>query len=131
MAMTIEDEDSMALLPFGSSSGIGAFIPHYRQRATQEGSPQDYVNAHNVAPAQVGVGPIQWDENVAIYAKEFVNQRINNNCELVHSVCGHYTQVVWKDSIRIGCAKANCRTGGAFIVCNYDPHGNIIGQRPY
>lgn len=46
-------------------------------------------------------------------------------------MCGHYTQVVWKNSTRVGCAKVTCNSGGTFIGCNYDPPGNYIGERPY
>jgi len=46
-------------------------------------------------------------------------------------VCGHYTQVVWRDSKRLGCAQAQCNNGGNFVICNYDPPGNVIGQTPY
>ncbi|XP_004487816.1 pathogenesis-related protein 1-like [Cicer arietinum] len=46
--------------------------------------------------------------------------------------CGHYTQVVWRDSIRLGCAKVKCNDGRSTIIsCNYDPPGNYIGQRPF
>ncbi|KAJ6409419.1 hypothetical protein OIU84_009005 [Salix udensis] len=45
--------------------------------------------------------------------------------------CGHYTQVVWANSARLGCAKVKCSTGGTFIGCNYDPPGNVVGQKPY
>ncbi|XP_028794393.1 pathogenesis-related protein 1-like [Neltuma alba] len=45
--------------------------------------------------------------------------------------CRHYTQVVWKDSTRLGCAKVRCYNGGTFISCNYYPPGNIVGQKPY
>ncbi|XP_022148794.1 pathogenesis-related protein PR-1 type-like [Momordica charantia] len=136
-------------------------------------APHDFVNAHNAARAQVGVGPVHWDERVANFARQYANQRIND-CQLVHSggpygeniagstghglsgtdavrlwvdekqfynhtanscapgkVCGHYTQVVWRNSVRIGCAKVRCRNGGTFITCNYDPPGNFAGQRPY
>lgn len=45
-------------------------------------------------------------------------------------VCGHYTQVVWKDTTKVGCGKATC--GAAQVwVCNYDPPGNWVGQKPY
>lgn len=45
-------------------------------------------------------------------------------------VCGHYTQVVWADSRELGCAVASC--GAAQVwVCNYDPPGNYLGQRPF
>jgi pathogenesis-related protein 1 len=53
-------------------------------------------------------------------------------------VCGHYTQVVWRSSARIGCATARCTRnspfgGGAWAltVCNYDPPGNWTGEKPY
>jgi len=47
-------------------------------------------------------------------------------------VCGHYTQVVWRASTSIGCARVVCRDNrGVFIICNYEPRGNIVGQKPY
>ena len=42
---------------------------------------------------------------------------------------GHYTQLVWKDTKRVGCAKVTCQTDNShssIYVCNYDPSGNII-----
>jgi len=45
--------------------------------------------------------------------------------------CGHYTQVVWENSRRLGCGVADCGGGGAIWVCNYDPPGNYLGQVPY
>ncbi|CAL9137867.1 unnamed protein product [Musa acuminata var. zebrina] len=46
-------------------------------------------------------------------------------------VCETYTQVVWKNSTAIGCAGVQCDNGGIFIICNYNPAGNIVGERPY
>lgn len=49
-------------------------------------------------------------------------------------VCGHYTQVVWRDTTHVGCGMATCPTGGmraTVWVCNYRPAGNLIGARPY
>ena len=43
---------------------------------------------------------------------------------------GHYTQIVWQDTNQIGCAKAECN-GNIIVVCNYDPPGNVFGQKPY
>ena len=46
--------------------------------------------------------------------------------------CGHYTQIVWSSTRRVGCAKVTCFAGrGDFMTCNYDPPGNYIGERPY
>jgi len=50
-----------------------------------------------------------------------------NRCK---GICGHYTQIVWRSSQRLGCAMAACGDTEVW-VCNYDPPGNYIGKRPY
>ena len=50
--------------------------------------------------------------------------------------CGHYTQIAWRDSTKLGCGVAVCEDvagfgPGALWVCNYDPPGNFVGERPY
>jgi pathogenesis-related protein 1 len=58
-----------------------------------------------------------------------------NSCS---GTCGHYTQVVWRDSVKIGCAAQKCTKnspfgGGAWEmwVCDYSPAGNFNGKKPY
>jgi len=49
-------------------------------------------------------------------------------------MCGHYTQVVWAKSYEVGCGMASGQNGGfydTYIVCNYRPQGNFIGQYYY
>ncbi|XP_030550392.1 pathogenesis-related protein 1B-like [Rhodamnia argentea] len=46
-----------------------------------------------------------------------------NDCASDHD-CLHYTQIVWRESIRIGCDKVKCDNGWWYVVCNYDPPGN-------
>ena len=42
---------------------------------------------------------------------------------------GHYTQVVWKSTTSLGCATSGrSRSGNYYVVCNYHPPGNVIGQ---
>ncbi|MBV9038383.1 MAG: hypothetical protein JO182_28100 [Acidobacteriaceae bacterium] len=45
--------------------------------------------------------------------------------------CGHYTQVVWRNTSVVGCGKATSKTGWTYVVCNYYTPGNYIGQTPY
>ena len=43
---------------------------------------------------------------------------------------GHYTQMVWKNTEEIGCAKSIC-SGNMIVVCNYNPPGNYLGEKAY
>jgi pathogenesis-related protein 1 len=43
---------------------------------------------------------------------------------------GHYTQMVWRDTARVGCGEALCN-GTLLVACNYDPAGNVLGRTPY
>nr|UKH47132.1 pathogenesis-related protein 1 [Gerbera jamesonii] len=139
-----------------------------------QNSPQDFLDAHNAARAQVGVGAMMWDDRVASFAQNYANQR-QGDCQLIHSqngpygenlatgsgfeftgldavnlwvseladydynsntcapqkICGHYTQVVWSKSVRLGCARVQCNNGAWFVTCNYDPPGNVVGEKPY
>lgn len=45
-------------------------------------------------------------------------------------VCGHYTQLVWKKTTEVGCGMSKCGNQEIW-VCNYNPPGNYIGQKPY
>ncbi|KAG0662439.1 hypothetical protein C6P45_001092 [Maudiozyma exigua] len=43
-------------------------------------------------------------------------------------IVGHFTQMVWKDSSRLGCAIRDCHNEWTtYFVCEYDPPGNYIG----
>ena len=44
---------------------------------------------------------------------------------------GHYTQLVWKTSTKVGCACVQSVSKTFYFVCNYDPPGNYIGEFPY
>jgi len=47
-------------------------------------------------------------------------------------MCGHYTQMVWKTSTRVGCARAVCEDSREQVwVCQYQPAGNVVGHKPY
>jgi pathogenesis-related protein 1 len=48
--------------------------------------------------------------------------------------CGHYTQLIWRDTSELGCGVATCQNGAASVdiwVCNYAPPGNYPGLVPY
>jgi pathogenesis-related protein 1 len=76
------------------------------------------------------------EDVVAAWVDEAANYDLASNA--CSSTCGHYTQVVWADSRRLGCGVADCTDGSPFgggswqiWVCNYDPPGNFNQQAPY
>lgn len=44
---------------------------------------------------------------------------------------GHYTQMIWENTTKVGCAMVKCSNGNIIWVCNYDPPGNYPDQYPY
>ena len=45
--------------------------------------------------------------------------------------CGHYTQIVWRETQAVGCAFAICEDKSQIWACNYSPQGNYLGEWPY
>lgn len=43
---------------------------------------------------------------------------------------GHYTQLVWRASVQIGCGVATCGTS-VIVSCRFSPPGNSLGQSVY
>ncbi|XP_043718122.1 pathogenesis-related protein 1A-like [Telopea speciosissima] len=66
---------------------------------------------------------------------EWVNEkhyynRTDNICA-ANKICGHYKQVVWRDTVRVGCSMVQCLDGGAYAICSYSPPGNYRGEDPF
>ncbi|XP_029463947.1 cysteine-rich secretory protein LCCL domain-containing 2 [Rhinatrema bivittatum] len=56
------------------------------------------------------------------------------------TMCTHYTQIVWATTNKVGCAVNVCTRmnvwgeiweNAVYLVCNYSPKGNWIGEAPY
>ena len=44
------------------------------------------------------------------------------------NVLGHFTQMVWNGSRYMGAAMERTKDGKIFVVANYYPPGNFVGQ---
>lgn len=79
--------------------------------------------------AGVAAAPAQVVEDWAAEARDYDYR--SNSCR---DVCGHYTQVVWRETKTVGCAVARGAGGVGWRevwVCEYNPPGNWQGQRPW
>lgn len=74
-----------------------------------------------------------WTPSDAVreWAAEEKYYTYNTNSCAAGQQCGHYTQIVWRRTRRVGCARVVCDSGDVFMTCNYDPVGNYVGERPY
>lgn len=139
---------------------------------------QDWLDAHNAARADVGLGPLTWDQDLERDARTWASHLAARGAfnhasdlrgrqqgenlwmgtrnrftprEMVEawlaeqrhflpgtfpdvsrtkqwSDVGHYTQIIWPGTRKVGCAAApNSRN--EVLVCRYWPAGNVIGER--
>ena len=92
----------------------------------------------NIA-ASAPPGRWQLSDVVNAWASEAADYDYATNGCASGKQCGHYTQIVWASTLRVGCAHQICNSGSPFggnpswdfWVCDYEPPGNFIGQKPY
>ena len=95
-------------------------------------------NIYAAAVSGGGFPPTAAQDAEPAWASEAPDYDYNtNSCS---SICGHYTQIVWRSTAYFGCGIKDCTTNSPFgpsfpnwtiVVCNYAPPGNAIGQQPY
>ena len=88
-------------------------------------SPTTYSDGRSeiqaITPTQV---VNDWSSETADY------DAYTNTCGM-GKACGHYTQIVWRNTAEVGCGKAVCPDNSQIWVCHYQPAGNFIGEHPY
>uniref|UniRef100_A0A0D9VFX7 Protein kinase domain-containing protein n=1 Tax=Leersia perrieri TaxID=77586 RepID=A0A0D9VFX7_9ORYZ len=116
-------------------STVAAYAADYAEKRKS-----DCRNVHSNGPYGEnlfqGVPQISWTASDAFFSwlGEGKNYNCTSNTCNDGRGCSEYTQLVWANSTRVGCASVTCDSnagGGTFISCNYDPPGNLVGERPY
>jgi len=72
--------------------------------------------------------PVSGAEAVASWVVEKADYSYPSNTCKPGADCGHYTQVVWRDTTKVGCGRATCNADDMFQthwVCRYSPAGNM------
>jgi hypothetical protein len=98
------------------------------------------VFQHSDRRARVGTGENLWMGTRGAYSVEtmvghwaserryFVPGTFPNNSRSGNwADIGHYTQMIWPTTTRVGCALASNATTD-YLVCRYSPAGNIDGR---
>jgi hypothetical protein len=127
------------LADFTWSSGAAAVAQDWANRCTYQHNAGRGARGENIA-ASAPPGTWSIADAVAAWAGEASFYDYATNSCTAGQDCGHYTQIVWRDSIRVGCAHQACTVNSPFgarnptwdfWVCDYEPPGNVVGQRPY
>ncbi|KAK7886002.1 hypothetical protein WMY93_025623 [Mugilogobius chulae] len=74
--------------------------------------------------------PVSWTSVVTAWHSEVNNFQYPTSSKN-GKVIGHYTQVIWNSSYRVGCAMAKCPDDIYFYGCRYYRAGNFKGWKPY
>jgi pathogenesis-related protein 1 len=91
------------------------------------GNPYGQNLALQIPPATGTDAVTNWESEAA----DYTYHTPYGSCTDAQSNCGHYTQLVWRDTTAVGCAVTVCPTvngfgGGPYAVevCNFSPGGN-------
>lgn len=110
---------------------VAGYARAYARKRAASGCAMEHSRGPYGENLAAGWGQMTGGAAVHFWATERLSYDHRSNSCAGRSVCGHYTQIVWRSSVHIGCARTKCGNGWMFVICNYDPPGNYLGERPY
>jgi pathogenesis-related protein 1 len=129
---------SPALPPFTWSSDAQSVAQQYASQCVYAHNPNRGNRGENIAyDSPAGFQDLA--NIVNLWASEASSYTYSTNSCASGADCGHYTQIVWRDTTKVGCGHQICtfnqpdhsHNAWDFWVCDYEPPGNVIGQKPY
>lgn len=124
-----------AMLPLKWDPNLKVVAEGYAAKCIWNHNPELEDTGENL---YAGTGPLDLRTALEKWFLERLDYDFQNNSCDEDKMCGHYTQMVWADTHRVGCAFHLCDTMEgldwdrvSFLVCNYYPAGNYEGVRPY
>lgn len=116
-------------MPESASSSTRFVSPHFSTISPANPHPQG--NSKYGENLSAGYG----DATSSIKAWGDERSKYDFNNPSFSGETGHFTQMVWKSTSKVGCAAVKCNNiiGSGqqwFVVCNYSAPGNYIGEFP-
>jgi len=97
-----------------------------------------YLGENIYATSASPVGPQAPADSWASEVADWTYAPFNSGDCAGTGTCGHYTQMIWANTLRVGCGRTTCSSGitnlsfsGDVVVCDYAPGGNVAGEYPY
>lgn len=89
---------------------------------------EEYIGENLYAGYYMGSSSSVGNDAVDLWYSESKNYDFNNPGFGMNT--GHFTQVVWKSSLKLGCGVGCNNQSYCFVTCNYYPAGNYYGEFP-
>ncbi|XP_075948540.1 uncharacterized protein LOC142950816 [Anarhichas minor] len=124
-----------AMLPLRWDPSLKVIAEGYAAKCIWNHNPELEDTGENL---YAGTGPLDLREALEKWFLEHLDYDFQNNSCDEDQMCGHYTQMVWADTHRVGCAFHLCNNMEgldwervSYLVCNYYPAGNYEDERPF
>ena len=123
---------SLGLPPLRWSDALAASAQNWAEHLAETGQLEHSGSGQNLAMAAAGTKSLTqlvdlWGSEQANFTDGYFPD-ISTTGNWMDA--GHYSQIVWKDTTEVGCGFAE-NDGNDVLVCDYDPPGNVMGERAY
>ena len=124
--------ESLGLPPLRWSDSLAAKAQQWADHLAEIGELVHSGSGQNLAMAAAGTQTLTqlvdlWGSEQANFTNgDFPDISTTGNWEDV----GHYSQIIWRSTTKVGCGFAE-DYGRDVLVCDYDPPGNVMGERAY
>jgi pathogenesis-related protein 1 len=131
--------DEVGVPPLVWDDRLAQIAQEFANRLALKNRGEEFVLEHSQTPGlgeNVAGGFVTGDRpEIRIFKGWGTNEKVNFNPATKRcydgKICGHYTQIVWRNTTKVGCAVTINENGKYILVCNYDPRGNFNGETPF